>query len=1414
MNAKNIDRLQQILHNISEVNHLLGLREVMTSYILPYLSLDYAVFLEVQSHNRAHRIIVEGGQEIKENQDLRTPRLLQYLSESLSLHQATPDSPLIKSIDEELSQLLDQTSIEKLLQAQVKHIFYASIGITHTYNVIFLGFSKMLDLDKRIATTHFRNILPALKEKLEKQLFLQHHETYWLLFQLEKALHLAKEEQDIIEYLNIYVQPILMYDIVTWDNVPHNGHSYTTYKIEKALPEDDSTSLPVTQLGITYQSPFYQQIIQRDEPLFLEDHQIKELNDPLIVKALSHDRKIRQLIAAAPRIENKPVGVLTFLYENTHVITQEKLTLVNSICEMMAQLTGRLYAEHLLDIRLEEKNVLQNIGKQINAANEPELLIQDILGYLESYLNFATSTITVISPDHKTYRVFGRKIDQTRNYPASVDSYLEGEVPVHPLYIAAFHTNKPQVVYVEEVEREMGEIDIIKVLKESNMVAYITSPLNVNGKTIGLLFLNYYDSATINDFQLQTLDVISKYLAFYIQGVMINELTRKLNTFAHTFSKTVIEKNLKVAMGLVEKNLQLVLQYDSFHARLSNNQLQGYYTHGLLPHLRENASIKTINKDHKETLQPLLWEIAAPEAMLHHASSQIYIFDYRALDDELIAKFPILKMEREAGISYGVVIPLQLDQQSFGEMIISSFGELDVLEKDFHVSRVLSNQVAQGLNNINLYHELISRQRNKEMELALNQDLQYADSWEDNFYYLSKHIRDLIDFSWCIFVFLDNENHQYYFGICKSLPREQIKIQTMPKWAKEFDISEKKLHSTLLEIAEHTTDNTYYNDVEFLLLTQKIKSVDILQNRWETLSLLRLGMDINDRGKLVICLGSQKKWGFDNRHISYITQWEKSIGIILAKHLAYSELKQRELAKSIQLGLTDILKERYNWPDRFTAITQAVRKYLNFDIAIFQLYLSFQDKLISYAITPIDKKESQVLDKAQITEILRLGKNDLEKAFTKLSPSKSYFAKGEELAEKIEKNPLLKQMYQVWKVQSLIYFPVYKEDIHFMNLIVASKDLDQLGPSDQQLITTLEPILQLLIRNMLSYDEIQVLHQQKKSEALYLQEEIHTQHNFEEIIGKSDAMKEVFELLTTVAPLNTTVLLQGETGTGKELFARALHNLSPRKEKPLIKVNCASLPPTLIESELFGHESDAFTGARKRRIGKFELANGGSIFLDEIGELPLDLQSKLLRVIQEQEIERIGGNETIRINVRIIAATNRNLTEEVQEGHFRSDLYFRLNVFPIELPPLRKRPEDIPLLAQHFVQKIAPRIGKKIEGIQEDSLQKMAQYSWPGNVREFEHVIERSIILNQDALLTVRLPLESGLDLSQTMAEQPKIKTLEEAQKEAILFALKESKGRVRGEGGAAELLNIHPSTLDSRIKKLGIEFQAEEKKG
>jgi formate hydrogenlyase transcriptional activator len=433
-----------------------------------------------------------------------------------------------------------------------------------------------------------------------------------------------------------------------------------------------------------------------------------------------------------------------------------------------------------------------------------------------------------------------------------------------------------------------------------------------------------------------------------------------------------------------------------------------------------------------------------------------------------------------------------------------------------------------------------------------------------------------------------------------------------------------------------------------------------------------------------------------------------------------------------------------------------------------------------------------------------------------ISTGKPYMARGSELDQ--YPNEVVRTL-QAEGLQSVCCVPLIHHGRTFGTLNLSSRRPDAFTAADVELLQPVGAQIAIAVENALAFKEIDALKDKLAVEKLYLEEEIRSEFNFEEIIGESAALKRALAQVELAAPAGTTVLLLGETGTGKELFARAIHNLSPRRDRTFVKINCAAIPSGLLESELFGHERGAFTGAINQKIGRFELADRGTLFLDEVGDIPLELQPKLLRVLQEQEFERLGGNHTQRVDVRVVAATNVDLSKLVSARSFRSDLYYRLNVFPIQIPALRERPEDIPLLVRYFVQRFSRSLNKAVEYIPADSMDALARYSWPGNIRELENLIERAVLLSPGKELRVPLselkfsaPASADSEASSSFTSFPpsasltsSISTLEEAERQHILRALKQTQWRIAGPKGAATILGMKRTTLQARMRKLGI---------
>jgi len=552
----------------------------------------------------------------------------------------------------------------------------------------------------------------------------------------------------------------------------------------------------------------------------------------------------------------------------------------------------------------------------------------------------------------------------------------------------------------------------------------------------------------------------------------------------------------------------------------------------------------------------------------------------------------------------------------------------------------------------------------------------------------------------------------------------------------------------------------------------------------------------------------EKEWSESERDL--LAAVTSPISMAVSNALAYDELREREAHTAMQLAVNNALLTIRDRSKMLLAVCEQISKLL--PVAFLGIRVFGDDGRPKVTDNFMPDEDGRFVSVSGEERLSQTGHEDAMRASRELIERPGVYS-GDSFLQLARESRLVSEVRERYGICTIISASLWNAPGSHAGLIISGSS----GPFEEEELATLNliiPQLSLALQNFLAFEEIDTLRHKLEGERTYLKEEIRAVHNFEEIIGTSAPLTAVLRRVTQVAPTDATVLVQGETGTGKELFARAIHTLSPRNERVLIRVNCAALPATLIESELFGHEKGSFTGATGRRIGKFELADGGTIFLDEIGELPLELQSKMLRVLQEREIERIGGGELIPINVRVIAASNRDLQKEVAAGRFRADLFFRLNAFPIFLPSLRERTGDIPMLALHFAQKFAREFGRPQRPIRERDMQELKERQWKGNIRELAHAIEQAVILSEGPVLDFSTILTPRSRTPATLNPDPAkgIQSMavfeaevREMERTLILDALDQAKGRVSGKGGAAELLSLHPKTLYTRIEKLGL---------
>lgn len=545
-----------------------------------------------------------------------------------------------------------------------------------------------------------------------------------------------------------------------------------------------------------------------------------------------------------------------------------------------------------------------------------------------------------------------------------------------------------------------------------------------------------------------------------------------------------------------------------------------------------------------------------------------------------------------------------------------------------------------------------------------------------------------------------------------------------------------------------------------------------------------------------LVFGNSKGEEFNSDDIDLMTSVASHVAVVLESALAVDAAKQyqQQLAGErdrlrLLLEINNFVVSQLDINELFRSASVSIRKYFANDFTGFWL-IDKRSTRLECAVLDFPGSRGFLAD----VPVSELTEQDLEKMHARKS----------ELWSQREIDKLPQPFLDPLKAESIIemaFAPLATANGPLGVLGMGSRRANSFGQEDLDLLLQISNQISLALDNALAYGRLTASKNRLEDERLYLESEIQAEYNFEDIVGKSPALRRVLDQIAIVAPTGSTVLLHGETGTGKELVARALHSLSPRKDRTFVKLNCAAIPSGLVESELFGHERGAFTGALIQKRGRFELAHQGTLFLDEIGDINLELQSKLLRVLQEQEFERLGSTKTIHVDVRLIAATHRDLSSMIHNNQFREDLFYRLNVFPIEVPPLRERREDIPLLVHYFVARLSRQMQKSIKSIPKQAMEALTNAPWPGNVRELKNFIERSIILSQDDVLNVPI---AEIQKSSAQIASP-VSTFQETERQTIINALKAASGRIAGKGGAAERLGLKRTTLNNKMRRLNV---------
>lgn len=1048
------------------------------------------------------------------------------------------------------------------------------------------------------------------------------------------------------------------------------------------------------------------------------------------------------------------------------------------------------------DIGFLEMDILLSLSRDITSVRNKRDLLQIIHPKLKRL--FATDDIFICKLDktNKTLNPILRVSSIDRREHAQYSAIVNTDLSIHDGFIDAILNAKAPIVFdIEQVNKWLAPPSYMPIIQAAGLAESLSTTLYLGDDPIGILTFWSERKGFFKAPHIELIERIAPYISIIITNVLAEETIRQReqenealllisNEIASIRSKedltkifgTTLKKHIKfndcaITVYNKDRNVYQIYAFEEEDGRLKNPEFQAAISeeYPLMDNGVSNAHTPTVID-----VEFLVRYSNSPATFIHKAGIK-EIATIKLVDgDRLI----------------GLFILLSEQQHSFSE------SSLYILQR---ISYQISIAVAKLLAN----EEIARREAEKSLLLSLSNDMSLVRSKEDLARIINQKLKKLFLIHDYTIVTLRGTDLTYgpYLFDPDDTPFEK-KCELIETLFNNYEFEE-GFYDVVLR-----ADEPVIFDIDAIMSAGgapgHISFFQSLGIKVIVGTALRIGnQDIG-----ILWIQPEQINCSDMIRNNVFKGVSSQISFALANVIANEDILKRQKEKEIMLSLGNDIASIRNRTDLLGIITIQLKKLFNYNDASIIILDKKNSTYNAFVLDMEEKRTSHIdcLPNSIGTYPISDGICDVILAVD--GPIILDY-------QTILVNPTAPSwalfLYQNG-INEMVCVALREGNENIGVFFLHSEEKNYFHEHQFNLIQGIAYQLSVALANVLAnekitrqLEEIDTYKQQLEVENLYLQKEISTNDNYSEIIGTGIEMQKVFHLLSQVAFANSTVLILGETGTGKELIARAIHNISPRKDKLMVKVNCASIPANLIESELFGHERGSFTGATDRRIGKFELANKGTLFLDEIGEIPFELQSKLLRALQEREIERIGGRNAIKIDVRIIVATNRDLEKEVNEGRFRQDLFYRLNVFPVTLPPLRDRKEDIPALAAHFISKYSRNAGRTIRNISSKALQDLMAYDWPGNVREIEHLIERSVLLtNGDTIKNINLPILKRSEIGSSLAELY-IKTIDENERDHILSVLKKCQGKVYGRGGAAEILGVPVSTLNSKIKKFGI---------
>ncbi len=1248
-----------------------------------------------------------------------------------------------------------------------------------------------------------------LKEKQFTERLLGISETLVKVSEKEQLFHVIRDEISKLLPMDDLAVVIVNDDKSLWKDISIE-RSFATQPLANSLYQDGFNAWqPINSLII--------EMLESTQITTLEDY--REYEDfPEAFLALLEQDGLREFIHTPLRLADQPFGFLVFDAKEHGTYSEQDFPLFQAIADQLAVAVSNVLANEQLLEEKQFKETLLSISEAVASTQTGSQLIRVILDHIQPIFNFYDIGLFVFDNQKNHLN------DWVVKYPILSDSkgsqqmfenptkYSQIEINtdglVYELMTKLRNDGSPLIVNLSELADSHPDFMQNDIIKEGGYQDTMTTLLRYSGEILGLFCLNSREKKIYHKEQFPLFQAIADQLAVAVNNVLANEqlVEEKQKTedlLAITESIANITTGPELVSAIFDK-LQKVLPFDEaglFHLDWENEKERdliidyGYFV---------SETGKSINQSGITGWLPmteLSKSIARKTVLL---STEKLYQKYR---------HPHFKYTKKVPFQQIIAGPLKQGKQAIGLFYFWSKVP-NAFDDKLTLFNAMSDQLSVALNNILANEAIQLDNKHKKVSLDIAKSIGTINKIDVLLKETVKTLVPIFKSQEHALIIIDEEQDEY---VDLAVMRQEIAGNAL-----DLKLSEKGFYSRVKipykgsQLEEVVLSIKQNNDIPVLFDYNKDysqykdkKLLEELRKKLDTCATALLKVSGKIIGVFILAYTEGNK--FDISQIELFKSLSDQLALAVSNVLAREDIQRREQEKSLQVSLVNTLNFDIPWKDKLLQLTQSFSNYLDNHLVIF----AFQPERSTefcHTFEKIGANEYRHFDYQKFLDFIELDEEEYRNK--KEKTDSTLLQTGRDFVKHQQKNTILNKVAKKFNVNSRVTTPLELTFPGHYRLSFLSKNDLGYTEKDKQLLEVIRPSLELALEKVFALERITELNAQLRQEKNYLREEIKLDHDFENIIGQHISLKNAFEQVRQLAPMDISVLITGETGTGKELIARALHETSVRSEKTLIKMNCAAMPSELIESELFGHEKGAFTGATKQRIGKFELAQESTIFLDEVGELSLEAQAKLLRVLQEKEFERLGGSKTLTSDFRVVAATNRNLQEAIDEGTFRSDLFYRLNGFQIYLPPLRDRLEDAPLLARHFAKTFAHKIGKPFTGFTPQSLLQIQEYSWPGNVRELKNRVEQALVTAKTDIVTLQFSDESPLphpviSNKSISSEGLTIDYIEERknllEKELLTQVLEQASWRVSGQKGAAKLLGLKATTLEYRMKKLHI---------